>query len=142
VIERAFWDEIARGDLPTECAVAVGVSPVAGSRWFRDAGGMSPYSWSPPAGRFLSFAERVEIALLRARGSGVRQIAAALGRSPRVVAEFAIPDREALRAAAYACSGWSSSSLRAGVSAARREPHPVYLPQPSAVPGVRELSDG
>ncbi len=85
VVERAFWDEIARGDLPTECAVAVDVSPVAGTRWFRDAGGMSPYSWSPPSGRFLSFAEREEIALLRARGSGVRQIAAALGRSPSTI---------------------------------------------------------
>ncbi len=49
VIEHAYCDEIARGDLPTECAVAVGVSPVAGTRWFRGAGGMSPYSWSPPA---------------------------------------------------------------------------------------------
>ncbi|MFF7945049.1 IS30 family transposase [Nocardia gamkensis] len=46
---------------------------------------MSPYSWSPPSGRFLSFAEREEIALLRARGSGVRQIAAALGRSPSTI---------------------------------------------------------
>ncbi len=36
-----------------------------GSRWFRDAGGMSPYSWSRPGGRYLSFAEREEIALLR-----------------------------------------------------------------------------
>lgn len=75
VVERAFWDEIAKGDLATECAVAVRVSPVAGSRWFREAGGMSPYSWGPPTGRFLSFAEREEIALLRARGDGVRRIA-------------------------------------------------------------------
>ncbi len=85
VVERAFWDEIARGDLPTECTVAVGVSPVAGTRWFRDAGGMSPYSWSTPSGRFLSFAEREEIALLRAQGKGVRQIAAVLGRSPSTI---------------------------------------------------------
>ncbi|MCP2280945.1 hypothetical protein APR11_004401 [Nocardia amikacinitolerans] len=27
---------------------------------------MSPYSWSPPGGRYLSFAEREEIALLKA----------------------------------------------------------------------------
>lgn len=84
-VERAFWNEIARGDLPTEAGVAVGVSPVAGTRWFRDAGGMSPYSWSPPSGRFLSFAEREEIALLRARGGGVRHIASALGRSPSTI---------------------------------------------------------
>jgi IS30 family transposase len=84
-IERAFWDKIAEGMLPTEAGVAVDVSPVVGSRWFREAGGMSPYSWSPPSGRFLSFTEREEIALLRARGCGVRQIAAALGRSPSTI---------------------------------------------------------
>ncbi len=56
-----------------------------GSRWFRDAGGMSPYSWSRPGARYLSFAEREEIALLRVQGKGVRQIALALGRSPSTV---------------------------------------------------------
>ena len=44
----------------------------------------------PPAlpslsGRYLSFAEREEIALLRARGDGVREIARQLGRSPSTV---------------------------------------------------------
>jgi IS30 family transposase len=46
---------------------------------------MSPYSWGPPSGRYLTLAEREEIALLRARGNGVRQIAAALGRSPSTI---------------------------------------------------------
>ncbi|WP_083898287.1 IS30 family transposase [Nocardia vinacea] len=84
-VERLFWDKIAEGVLPTEAGVAVGVSPVAGTRWFRDAGGMSPYSWSRPGGRYLSFAEREEIALLKAQGMGVRQIAQALGRSPSTI---------------------------------------------------------
>ncbi|MFI1918654.1 IS30 family transposase [Nocardia sp. NPDC020380] len=84
-VERLFWDKIAEGLLPTEAGVAVGVSPVAGSRWFREAGGMSPYSWSPPGGRYLSFAEREEIALLKAQDKGVRQIAQALGRSPSTI---------------------------------------------------------
>ncbi|WP_419198104.1 IS30 family transposase [Nocardia vinacea] len=84
-VERLFWDKIAEGLLPTEAGVAVGVSPVMGSRWFRDAGGMSPYSWSRPGGRYLSFAEREEIALLRVQGKGVRQIAQALGRSPSTI---------------------------------------------------------
>src|SRR5438477_1512944 len=44
----------------------------------------------PPAlpslsGRYLSFAEREEIALLRARGDGVREIARRLARSPSTV---------------------------------------------------------
>ncbi|MEV0769491.1 IS3 family transposase [Nocardia salmonicida] len=62
-VERLFWDKIAEGMLPGEAGVAVGVSPVKGSRWFRDAGGMSPYSWPQPGGRYLSLAEREEIAL-------------------------------------------------------------------------------
>ncbi len=41
-LERVFWNEVAKGSLSSEAGVAVGVSPVAGSRWFRDAGGMSP----------------------------------------------------------------------------------------------------
>lgn len=85
IVERRFWDKVAEELLPTEAAVAVGVSPVKGTRWFRDAGGMSLYSWSPPGGRYLSFAEREEIALLRVQGKGVRQIAQALGRSPSTI---------------------------------------------------------
>ena len=84
-VERLFWDKIAEGRLPTEAGVAVGVSPVMGTRWFRDAGGMSPYSWPRPGGRYLSFAEREEIALLRVQGKGVRQIAHVLGRSPSTI---------------------------------------------------------
>ena len=38
-----------------------------------------------PSGWYPSFAEREEIALARARGAGVREIARALGRSPSTV---------------------------------------------------------
>ncbi|MCU1640792.1 MAG: Transposase for insertion sequence element [Nocardia sp.] len=96
-VERLFWDKIAEGLLPTEAGVAVGVSPVMGSRWFRDAGGMSPYSWSRPGGRYLSFAEREEIALLRVQRKGVRQIAQALGRNRSTIS------RELRRNAATRC---------------------------------------
>src|SRR3989304_9349101 len=40
---------------------------------------------SPLSGRYLSFAEREEIALCRARGFGVRAIARRLGRSPSTI---------------------------------------------------------
>jgi IS30 family transposase len=39
-------------------------------------------SSKPPSGRYLSFAEREEIAILRAQGQGVRAIARQLGRPP------------------------------------------------------------
>jgi transposase, IS30 family len=83
--ERRFWDRVAEGMLPSEAGVAVGVSAVVGSRWFRQGGGMSPYSWPAPSGRYLAFAEREEIALLRVQGKGIREIAAALGRSPSTI---------------------------------------------------------
>jgi len=46
---------------------------------------MAPASLAPHSGRYLSFAEREELALLRAQGHGVREIARCLGRSPSTV---------------------------------------------------------
>ena len=83
--ERDFWDQIATGKLPREAADAVGVAQAVGQRWFRHAGGMTPYSWPAPAGRYLSLAEREEIATLHATGHGVRAIAGAIGRSPSTI---------------------------------------------------------
>ena len=76
---------ISTGMLPTEAGIAIGVAPVVGSRWFRQSGGMSPFSWPAPSGRYLSLAEREEIAILNATGSGVREIARALHRSPSTI---------------------------------------------------------
>lgn len=42
---------------------------------------MPPISLAPRSGRYLSFAEREELALLRAQHYGVREIAQRLGRS-------------------------------------------------------------
>lgn len=83
--EREFWAKISAGLLPTEAGVVIGVAPVVGSRWFRESGGMSPYSWPAPSGRYLSLAEREEIAILNATGAGVRAIARALGRNPSTI---------------------------------------------------------
>ena len=66
-------------------AVSVGASQAAGSRWFRQRGGMPPFDLAPVSGRYLSFAEREEIALGRARGDGVRAIARSLGRDPSTI---------------------------------------------------------
>ncbi len=61
------------------------MSLAVGARWFRHAGGMPPISLSPLSGRYLSFAEREEIALLHAQLVGVRAIARRLGRSPSTI---------------------------------------------------------
>jgi hypothetical protein len=83
--KQAFWKHIAEG-MPSEAAVlACGVSQPLGPRWFREAGGMAPISLSPQSGRYLSFAEREELALLKAQRHGVREIARLLGRSPSTI---------------------------------------------------------
>jgi IS30 family transposase len=72
--------------LSSEDAAAVaGVAAAVGVRWFREGGGMPSVALGPPSGRYVSFAEREEIAILRARGCGVREIARALGRSPSMI---------------------------------------------------------
>ena len=42
-------------------------------------------AWRPDRARYLSFAEREEIAILRAQGAGVREIARRLRRAPSTV---------------------------------------------------------
>ena len=61
------------------------VSQPLGPRWFREAGGMPPIELTPGGGPYLSFSEREEIALLRAQGCGVREIARRLQRSPSTI---------------------------------------------------------
>jgi IS30 family transposase len=80
-----FWLAIGDGMTTGDAARLAGVSDAVGVRWFRDGGGMPTVSLAPLSGRYLSFAEREEIALLRARGDGVREIARRLGRSPSTI---------------------------------------------------------
>src|SRR5438067_4728906 len=77
-----FWEAIARGASSEKAAVEAGVLPSIGVRWFRKGGGMPPLTLAPVSGRYLSFTEREEIAVLLAGGSGVREIARRLGRAP------------------------------------------------------------
>lgn len=84
-VQRKFWALIATGITSAEAALQVGVSVPVGSRWFRHAGGMPPISLADPSGRYLSFEEREEIALLRAERIGVREIARRLGRDPGTI---------------------------------------------------------
>lgn len=80
-----FWEAIARGLSTEDAAAEVGMSPAVGARWFREAGGMPSLELVPVSGRFLSFAEREEIAILRSHDVGVREIARRLGRSPSTI---------------------------------------------------------
>ena len=84
-VQREFWRLIASGITTVQAAEGVGVSAPVGIRWFRHAGGVTPLSLDEPTGRYLSFAEREEIALLKAQDKGVREIARTIGRDPGTV---------------------------------------------------------
>lgn len=85
VVQRQFWRVIATGVTTAEASLSVGVSVPVGARWFRHAGGMPPIALTEPTGRYLTFEEREEIAIMRAKDKGVREIARALGRNPGTV---------------------------------------------------------
>lgn len=84
-----FWQAIASGSSSEEAAVKAGVSPPVGVRWFRIAGGMPPTHLVPSAlpvtRHYLTLAEREEIAIELARGTGIRAIARRLDRSPSTI---------------------------------------------------------
>jgi IS30 family transposase len=84
-VQRRFWVLIRAGLSTDDAAIAVGVSMGTGLRWFNHAGGMSPLSLVKPSGRYLSMAEREEIACGLAAGLAVRQIGRRLGRDPSTV---------------------------------------------------------
>jgi transposase, IS30 family len=87
--QRQFWAAIATGMVSEDAAVTAGISQPVGTRLFRKAGGMPPAIYRPSAkplsGRYLSFAEREEIALLRARGCSMRAVARRLGRTASTI---------------------------------------------------------
>ena len=85
VDQQRFWKAITRALSSEDAAVSCGVSPPVGGRWFREGGGMPPISLAPRSARYLSFAEREEIAILRAQGAGVRDIARRLRRASSTV---------------------------------------------------------
>ena len=109
-----FWAAIATGRSSEDAARDAGVSPPVGSRWFRRSGGMPPshlsQSAKPLSGRYLSFEEREEIALLRAQGRGIRHIACRLERAPSTIS------REVRRNAATRSGGldYRATTARSG----------------------------
>jgi IS30 family transposase len=81
---QAFWDQVRAGNWAKEAAEAVGVSGERGRRLFAECGGvMEPRT--TPSGRYLSHAEREEIAVLHAQELGVREIGRRIGRNHATV---------------------------------------------------------
>lgn len=84
-----FWSGIAKGMTSEDAALGAGMSAPVGARWFRKAGGMPPATFRSSAGslsgRYLSFAEREEIALRRVQGCSIQEIGRRLGRSASTI---------------------------------------------------------
>jgi Helix-turn-helix domain/Integrase core domain len=117
------WAAIARGVSSEDPAAEAGVSAAVGVRWFREGGGMPSVTLAAPSGRYLSFAEREEIAILRSCGAGVREIARQLGRAPASIS------RELRRNAATRSGGFEYRATTAQWHAdlRARRPKPAKL---------------
>ena len=113
-----FWEAVARGLASEDAGVVAGVSPAVGTRWFREGGGMPSIRLAPLSGRYLSFAEREEIAILHAQNRGVRAIAQRVGRSPSTIS------RELRRNAATRGGGLEYRATTAQWHADRRSERP------------------
>jgi IS30 family transposase len=124
---KRFWSAVAAGLSSEDAAFGAGVSQPVGSRWFREAGGMAPKvlgpSSKPLSDRFLSFAEREEIALLQAQGCGVRETARRLRRDASTIS------RELRRNAATRSGGleYRATTAQWHAERAARRPKPAKL---------------
>jgi IS30 family transposase len=115
---RQFWLAIADGHSSEDAAASCGISAPVGARWFRQSGGMAPLSLAPLSGRSLCFAEREEIAILKAQGVGIREIARRLRRHSSTIA------RELRRNAATRSGGFEYRAVTAQWHAERRAKRP------------------
>ena len=82
---RAFWTAIRGGLSTVAAAKRSGVSQGRGFRWFGECGGVSPVELSEPTGRYLSLAEREEIACGLERDESRRSIGRRLDRSASAI---------------------------------------------------------
>ena len=118
----AFWALIARGRSSESAGSDVGISMAVAARWFRQSGGMPPShlsaSATPVSARYLSFAEREQLALLRVQGVGVRACARLLGRAASTIS------RELRRNAVTRSGGFDYRALPAQWHAERSARRP------------------
>ncbi len=84
-VYQVFWAGMARGEFITDAAAEAGTYRKQGTRWLFEVGGVRPRRGRDLKGRCLTFAQREEIALARARGESMRSIAKRLGRSASTV---------------------------------------------------------
>jgi transposase, IS30 family len=119
-VVQPFWAALQRGEFIADAAVAAGTYRKQGTRWVAACGGVRPRRGRNLKGRCLSFAEREEIALARARGETIRLIARRLGRSPSTIS------RE-LRRNAERDGGYRATTAHARAYVRASRPKPAKL---------------
>jgi IS30 family transposase len=115
LVQRA-WDGFQAGQFASEVGEAIGVNRTTAKRMLVAAGGVRPRRGRNLQGRYLSFAEREEIAVGVAAGESVRSIALRIGRAPSTVS------RELTRNAARGRYRASSAQMMSMLRASRPKP--------------------
>jgi IS30 family transposase len=123
-VEYGFWRGVRAGLLVEEAAAAAGVSCTQARTWFRHRGGVMPSVTAGRRTRSLCFAEREEIALLRAAGVGVREIADELGRAPSTISREL---RRVLNSPNHPDPVYRASTAQADADAKARRPKEAKL---------------
>jgi IS30 family transposase len=116
-----FWAALQAGEFITDAAAQAGTYRKQGTRWVAACGGVRPRRGRDLKGRCLSFSEREEIALARARGETIRVIARRLGRSPSTVS------RELSRNADPRGGGYRATTAHALAYERASRPKPAKL---------------
>jgi IS30 family transposase len=128
---QVFWAALQAGEFITAAAARAGTYREKGYRWIVAAGGVRPRRGRHLAGRYLSFGEREEIALGRARGESLRTIAARLGRAASTVS------RE-LRRNGDGGDGYRATSAHALAYQRAARPKPAKLATNAVLRGIVE----
>ena len=121
VVRAGFWVGVRSGLGLGEAAAAAGVSRSQAQRWFREAGGVPPRGPVAGARRYLSLAEREEIALGLAQKLAYREIARRLGRPVSTVS------REVARNSTRGRYRYRAVAAQARAEERARRPKPAKL---------------
>jgi len=116
-----FWAALQAGEFIADAAVQAGTYRQQGTRWVAACGGVRPRRGRGLKGRCLSFSEREEIALARARGETIRLIAGRLGRAPSTIS------RELKRNADRRDGGYRATTAHALAYERASRPKPAKL---------------
>jgi IS30 family transposase len=127
-----FWDALQRGEFITDAAAEAGTYRKKGTRWVAVCGGVRPRRGRNLKGRCLTFAEREEIALARARGESMRCIARRLGRCASTIS------RELRRNGDRRAGGYRATTAHALAWERASRPKPAKLAANAALRAIVE----